>query len=230
MCLGGGGVDGECHAAAAVVALGAEHPEGVGGHDLHGNLGRGDNGVVGVGHEAGVHTAGEGVAGGVESGLGDGVVLAVEGEDDHVTNIGGDLLREEGETLRTTDVDGMGGTGAGNDTASTGLDGGGDTVDASNGGGSSARGDGDGLSHSHLLVESGGRKTTTLVNPDDDGVDAADGTETNASNSTDASNDTANTGDTTDASNTTNADVGIPPNLPASASGLGNGQGSKKEL
>lgn len=237
MGLLGSGVDGEGHAAAAVVALGAEHPERVGGHDLHGDLGRGNDAVVRVGHVARVHAAGKRVARGLETRLGNGVVLAVEGEDDHVTNVGGDLLGEERETLGTTDIDGVGGTKTGNNTASTGLDGGRGTVVAEDGGGGSTGRNGDGLGDGHLLVESGRGNTTALADPDNDGVDTADGTEANAAETTEAANtNTANgtdgdanayIGNTANTTDAINADLGIPLDLPAAASGDGDGSKNK---
>lgn len=243
MGLLGSGVDGEGHAAAAVVALSAEHPERVGGHDLHGDLGRRNDGVVRVGHIARVHAAGKRVARGLETRLGNGVVLAVEGEDDHVTNVGGDLLGEERETLGTTDIDGVGGASAGNNTASTGLDGGRGTVVAEDGGGGSAGGNGHGLGDGDLLVESGRGNTTTLADPDNDGVDTADGTEANAAETTettktantDAANGTdgdanayiGNTANTTNTTDAINADLGIPLDLPAAASRDGDGSKNK---
>lgn len=70
---------------------------------MHGNLGRRADGVVGVGHEARVHTAGEGIARLREGGLRSGVVLAHESEDNHVTNGSLDLIGNEDETSGTTD-------------------------------------------------------------------------------------------------------------------------------
>lgn len=72
---------------------------------MHGNLGRGADGVVGVGHEAGVHATSQGVAGRREGGLGSSVVLAHEGEDNHVPNVGLDLIGNEDETSGTANHD-----------------------------------------------------------------------------------------------------------------------------
>lgn len=87
--------------------------EGLGGHDLHGDhRGRGD-GVVGVGLGVGVHAALKRVARLVEGGLGSGVHLGHELEDDHVANVGLDLGRGEHEAGVTTNNNVVGGLGTG---------------------------------------------------------------------------------------------------------------------
>lgn len=123
----GGRVDGEHHALAAVAGLRAVEPwrvrmlatwlellvwmprrgrltERFICHDLHGDLGSGDDGVVLVWLEARVHTGRHGVAGSIECGLCDGVVLAHEGEDDHVAHRCLDLGRRVGEACGTADL------------------------------------------------------------------------------------------------------------------------------
>jgi len=82
-------------------------------HDLHGNLGRRVDGVVGVGLVSRVHAAGEGIARGLKRGLRDSVVLAQEGEDERVTDGGPEDLGVERETLGSTHGDAVGGTSAG---------------------------------------------------------------------------------------------------------------------
>ncbi len=75
---------------------------------LHGDLRGRVDGAVRVGLETGVHTAGEGIARGVKSGLGSSVVGVLEGENDSVTNGSLDLRGGEGKTA-SADVDAVGG-------------------------------------------------------------------------------------------------------------------------
>lgn len=139
-------------------------------HNLHRDLRRRVDGVVGVGLVTRVHAAVEGSAGGVESGLGSRVVLAEEAEDDSVANRGAYLLRVEGETLRTTNSDTVG------SAASTdGARGRGDNRSRASpirydsgrgrgtGGAANRLGDGDGLS----LTNDSGCRAATDVNPEE---------------------------------------------------------------
>lgn len=111
MGLLGCGVDGEDHTLTAVVAGLAVEPKRLGRHDLHRDLGRRDDGVVGVRLRVGVHAAVERVAGRGEAGLGGGVHLAHELEDNHVTDGSLDLLGGEDQAGITANDDGVGGLG-----------------------------------------------------------------------------------------------------------------------
>lgn len=73
-------------------------------HNLHGDLRRGVDGIVGVGDEARVHAAGERLARIVKSRLGSGVVGGEEGEDDHVPDVGMDALGMVDKTSGTANV------------------------------------------------------------------------------------------------------------------------------
>lgn len=190
----GCGVDGKDHAEATVTLLSAVEPWRRGGgllastreegdemeeeertkrsrdHHLHGHLGRRDDAVVFVGLKARVHAAGEELAGGGKGGLGDGVVLAQEGEDDHVADVGRDAVGLVDEALGAADGDGVRGEGAG------GLGGGGRAL---RGGVGSGRGrgrgvgstGGHGLRHGlHLVDGLGGAGGAAAVDPDDDDV------------------------------------------------------------
>lgn len=79
--------------------------ERIGNHNLHGDLGRGVDAVLGVGDEARVHAAGQGLAGLGKGGLSGGVVGGVEGEDDHVANVGLNLVGRVDEASRAADSD-----------------------------------------------------------------------------------------------------------------------------
>ena len=192
-----GRVDGEDHALAAVVGLTAVEPfsqtvsscchtsdmqgrqltERSVDHDLHGNLRRGVDSVVGVGLEARVHTAGQRITGCFERGLRYGVVLAAEGEDDGITDGDGHLRGVELQTLRTANRDAVGSTGAGNDLRRASSESrrcGHLTGNASNwgrtgrsasGGSSDTTGDGLGDRDGLSLVENGGRRASADVDP-----------------------------------------------------------------
>lgn len=104
-------------------SMGSKLTDGLGVHDLHGDLwGRIDS-VVLVGLEARVHTAFHGIAGLGECRLGNGVVLAHEGEDDHVAHGCLDLRGRVGKASGAADQDTVGGPWAGHDTRGTSGDG-----------------------------------------------------------------------------------------------------------
>lgn len=71
---------------------------------MHGDLGSGNDSVIRIGIEARVQTALQRVAGRVEAGLGDCVVLAHESEDDHIADGRLDFRRRISETRGTTDL------------------------------------------------------------------------------------------------------------------------------
>lgn len=137
------------------------------GHDLHGNLGRGRDGVVGVGEEARVHAAVEGLAGGVKGRLGDGVVLGQELEHDGVAD--GDVERVGlvDEATGPADLDGVARAGGGHGRGLALADGGGGTAGDGDDGGIVLAG-GDGAGDGDLLVDGGGLRVVTRVGPDDD--------------------------------------------------------------
>lgn len=127
-----------------------ELTKGFSGGDLHGDLRRRDDSVVGVGLMASVHAALESLAGGVEAGLRDRVVLGEELEDDHVTN--GDILQLIGlvdQPSRASNSDGVGGRGGRGSSLAT-------------------RRSSDGLGHGDLLIVGGLLSPRTRVGPDDD--------------------------------------------------------------
>ena len=137
-------------------------------HDLHGDLGRRVDSVVGVGLETRVHTASKGIARGIESRLGNGVVLAEEGEDDAVAHGSLELLRLEGEALGATDRNGVGCGGTACDARCDGT-----TIrrgrslsgDDSWGSGSGTANDG--LSDGHGAADDGGSGAATDVDPEE---------------------------------------------------------------
>lgn len=137
-------------------------------HDLHGDLGRRVDSVVGVGLETGVHTASKGIARGLEGGLGDGVVLAEEGEDNAIAHGGLDLLGLESETLGATDRDGVGCGGTAYDVRCDGTT----RCCGSSLAGNDSWGSGSGtandcLSDGHGAADDGGSGTTTDVDPEE---------------------------------------------------------------
>lgn len=151
-------------------------------HDLHGDLGRRVNGVVGVGLVSRVHATIEGNARGVESGLGGGVVLAQEGEDDGIALGSRELRGVKGKTLGTTDSDAVSSTSGADGAGSAGSDGrvGLDvpTSDGSSSGSLSTTSNGLRYCDGSGLVEDSGSGTTTAVNPEN--VDLNTGTRAQA--------------------------------------------------
>lgn len=76
--------------------------------DLHSDLGRRDDGVVRVGLVTRVHATLHGLARSIEGGLGDGVVLSKELEDDHITDRNVvKLLRLVDQAIGATNDDGV---------------------------------------------------------------------------------------------------------------------------
>lgn len=148
-----------------------------GGRNLHGNLGRRRDGVVGVGEEARVHAARHGLAGRVERRLRHGVVLGQELEDDRVADGHAELVGLEDEAARAADLDGVAGAGRGDRGRLALLDGRGGAAGDGDGGGVFGAGR-DGLGDGDLLGDGGGLGLAARVGPDDD--DAATGFEVDA--------------------------------------------------
>lgn len=141
-------------------------------HDLHGDLRRRRDGVVGVGHETSVHAVGEGIARGIKGRLGDGVVLGEELKDNKVTD--GNVVQlvwDKDQASRATNSDSMRGTSSrgccsltlGDVCHSTIT-----TNDLCRVGPSS-----NGLGDSDLFMESRSRGIGTRVGPDDDDLSAS---------------------------------------------------------
>lgn len=139
---------------------------------MHSDLGRGVDGVVGVGLETRVHTTVKRVARSVEGRLSGSVVLAEEGEDDGIANGSLELLGAEGKTLRATDGDAVSSTAGTNNGIGRGLLDGGAGLAGDDGG---RRGglvlDGLGDGYGRGLSNNSGRGTTTNVDPEE--VDVA---------------------------------------------------------
>lgn len=146
-------VDGEDHALSTVTGLGTVEPQRLSGHDLHSDLGRGDDAVIRVGLEAGSLTTGKRLAGLGKGRLGGGVVLVEEGEDNHVADSSLDLGGSVDEAGGTTNSDLVGDNGSGGSSGST------------SGTGTSSLSDG--LGDSDGLVYRGSGSDTTGVGPDD---------------------------------------------------------------
>jgi hypothetical protein len=149
VCLLGGRVDGENHALTTVVALLAVEPQRSVNHDLHGNLRRRRDSVVGVGHESRVHTSVHKITRSGEAGLGDSVVLWQELKDDGVTDR--DIVELFGLVDKTSRASNSDGVRCGGGRLSGYLS----TL-------------GHGLSNCDLLVDSCGLGTSSRVVPDDD--------------------------------------------------------------
>lgn len=147
------------------------------GHDLHSDLGRWRDGVVGVGKEARVHTAGQSLARRVERRLGNSVVLREELENNGITN--GhvvQLIWLISETARAANLDSMAGSFSWNSSSLALLDGrGGASRDLSNLASSTG---GNGLGDGDLLVDGGGRSAVARVGPNDDDFGARVDTDT----------------------------------------------------
>lgn len=164
--LFGGRVDGEYHALAAVTLLAAVEPEGSLDGDLHGDLGGGRDGVVGVGHEASVHAAVNLCTGLSKGGLRDGVVLREELEDDGIANRHVELLRLEDETAGAANLDGVRSTGRLHESRCLASR----QARAADVGGYA---DSDGLRNGDALVDGSSGRAGARVGPDDDNLLAA---------------------------------------------------------
>lgn len=92
---------------------------------MHGDLRSRNDSVVLVGLEARVHTTSHRVAGSSKGGLGNGVVLAHESEDDHIAHRSLEFRWRIGETCGTTDLDRMSSSWCCYSTRGTGRNGGG---------------------------------------------------------------------------------------------------------
>lgn len=153
-------------------------------HNLHSDLGRRRNGVVGVGLESRVHAALERLARLGEAGLGDGVVVGEEFEDDGVTDGDGELVRLVGETTGATNLDSVAGTRANHGSSLAVLDGGGGAVLSSNG--SRLLSSNDSLGNSDLVVDVGSLGAVSGVVPDDDDLGASSLGDTRALHATES--------------------------------------------
>lgn len=141
-------------------------------HDLHGDLGRRRDGVVGVGHETSVHAVGEGIARGIKGRLGDGVVLGEELKDNKVAD--GNvvqLVRDKDQASRATDSNGVRGTSSRGGCSLTLGDVCHSTITTNDF--CRVRSSGNSLGDSDLFMESRGRGIGTRVGPDDDDLGAS---------------------------------------------------------
>lgn len=123
--LCGGRVDGEDHSLAAVARLCTVEPlieilamnaadsilpqfgqltGGLVGHNLHCELGSGNDSIIRIGNKVRGYTTRQPVTGCIEAGLGDCVVLAHESEDNHIAYGGLDFRRRISEARRATDL------------------------------------------------------------------------------------------------------------------------------
>lgn len=136
---------------------------------MHGNLGGGDDAVVGVGLEARLHATLDGLAGSIKGRLSDGVVGSEELKDDHVTD--GDvveLIRLVDQATGATNSDSVCSRGMGNGGSLALGDG---VVLAITTGDNSrmlASTDSDGLGDGDLLIVGLSGMLASGVGPDDD--------------------------------------------------------------